>query len=221
MLAFVIVAVFVAGLMVGRTPEYLGKKIEAYEMKMASLILLIPILMANWLARQSAVIASGRPRYNLQPRRTWLQRSAVRLLLGSRQQRQRLRRAGGKYPVLQQPQLASSCLSHATGWQSLPWRSRGSLARRKTGRSRALCPPIPTLHRLADRRHYGRRRLGFFPALALGPISETSYVVGTKPVEYLRFKKRSRTGASCTSAPSCTLFKKLDPFRQATGHVRR
>ncbi|MGB7539015.1 MAG: potassium-transporting ATPase subunit KdpA [Anaerolineales bacterium] len=44
MLAFVIVAVFVAGLMVGRSPEYLGKKIEAYEMKMASLILLIPIL---------------------------------------------------------------------------------------------------------------------------------------------------------------------------------
>lgn len=41
MLAFVIVAVFVAGLMVGRTPEYLGKKIEAYEMKMASLLILI------------------------------------------------------------------------------------------------------------------------------------------------------------------------------------
>ncbi len=47
MLAFVIVAVFIAGLMVGRTPEYLGKKIEAYEMKMASLILLIPILLAK------------------------------------------------------------------------------------------------------------------------------------------------------------------------------
>ena len=47
MLAFVIVAVFVAGLMVGRTPEYLGKKIEAYEMKMASLILLIPIVLAK------------------------------------------------------------------------------------------------------------------------------------------------------------------------------
>ncbi len=46
MLAFVIVAVFVAGLMVGRTPEYLGKKIEAYEMKMASLILLIPVFTA-------------------------------------------------------------------------------------------------------------------------------------------------------------------------------
>lgn len=47
MLAFVIVAVFVAGLMVGRTPEYLGKKIESYEMKMASLMLLIPILLAK------------------------------------------------------------------------------------------------------------------------------------------------------------------------------
>ncbi|NCT68189.1 MAG: potassium-transporting ATPase subunit KdpA [Rhodanobacteraceae bacterium] len=42
LLAFVIVAVFIAGLMVGRTPEYLGKKIEAYEMKMASLVVLIP-----------------------------------------------------------------------------------------------------------------------------------------------------------------------------------
>jgi K+-transporting ATPase ATPase A chain len=47
MLAFVIVAVFVAGLMVGRTPEYLGKKIEAFEMKMASLMLLIPILLVT------------------------------------------------------------------------------------------------------------------------------------------------------------------------------
>jgi K+-transporting ATPase ATPase A chain len=47
MLAFVIVAVFIAGLMVGRTPEYLGKKIEAYEMKMASLMILIPILLAK------------------------------------------------------------------------------------------------------------------------------------------------------------------------------
>src|SRR5436190_3380905 len=42
MLIFAIIAVFVAGLMVGRTPEYLGKKIEAYEMKMASLMILIP-----------------------------------------------------------------------------------------------------------------------------------------------------------------------------------
>ncbi len=42
MLMFAVIAVFVGGLMVGRTPEYLGKKIEAYEMKMASLVILIP-----------------------------------------------------------------------------------------------------------------------------------------------------------------------------------
>jgi K+-transporting ATPase ATPase A chain len=41
-LVFAIVAVFVAGLMVGRTPEYLGKKIESFEMKMAALVILIP-----------------------------------------------------------------------------------------------------------------------------------------------------------------------------------
>jgi len=45
MLMFAIVAVFVAGLMVGRTPEYLGKKIEAYEMKMAALVILVPPML--------------------------------------------------------------------------------------------------------------------------------------------------------------------------------
>ncbi len=42
MLVFVIVSVFIAGLMVGRTPEYLGKKINAFEMKMASVVILVP-----------------------------------------------------------------------------------------------------------------------------------------------------------------------------------
>ena len=51
MLIFVIVAVFVAGLMVGCTPEYLGKKIEPYEMKMAALlILLMPIVVLGLTA---------------------------------------------------------------------------------------------------------------------------------------------------------------------------
>jgi len=45
MIMFAIVAVFVSGLMIGRTPEYLGKKIEAYEMKMAAIVILIPPLV--------------------------------------------------------------------------------------------------------------------------------------------------------------------------------
>jgi K+-transporting ATPase ATPase A chain len=43
MLVYAIVAVFIAGLMIGRTPEYLGKKIEAYEIKMASIAVLVPV----------------------------------------------------------------------------------------------------------------------------------------------------------------------------------
>ena len=51
MLVFVLVAVFVAGLMVGRTPEYLGKKIEPFEMKMAALLILImPIVVLGLTA---------------------------------------------------------------------------------------------------------------------------------------------------------------------------
>jgi len=59
MLMFAIVAVFVAGLMVGRTPEYLGKKIEAYEMKMASLVILIPPLVVLLGTAVAAATAAG------------------------------------------------------------------------------------------------------------------------------------------------------------------
>src|SRR2546425_1718675 len=59
MLIFAIVAVFVAGLMVGRTPEYLGKKIEAYEMKMASLVILIPPLIVLVCTAIACVTEAG------------------------------------------------------------------------------------------------------------------------------------------------------------------
>ncbi|WP_313705616.1 potassium-transporting ATPase subunit KdpA [Massilia sp.] len=60
MLVFAILAVFVAGLMIGRTPEYLGKKIQAFEMKMASLaILAVPVLVLAGTALASTS-AAGR-----------------------------------------------------------------------------------------------------------------------------------------------------------------
>jgi K+-transporting ATPase ATPase A chain len=56
MLIFVVVAIFVAGLMVGRTPEYLGKKIEAREVKMAMLgILCLPLMMLGFTAFATVV----------------------------------------------------------------------------------------------------------------------------------------------------------------------
>jgi K+-transporting ATPase ATPase A chain len=66
MLLFAILAVFIAGLMVGRTPEYLGKKIDAYDVKMASIAILAPsatVLVGTALAClvPSAYAAVGNP----------------------------------------------------------------------------------------------------------------------------------------------------------------
>jgi len=58
-LIFVIVAVFVAGLMVGRTPEYLGKKIESYEIKMSSLLILIMPLTVLGLTAVAVLVQPG------------------------------------------------------------------------------------------------------------------------------------------------------------------
>ena len=60
MLVFAIIAVFVAGLMVGRTPEYLGKKIESYEMKMASLVILIPPMVVLVFTALALVTEAGK-----------------------------------------------------------------------------------------------------------------------------------------------------------------
>ena len=60
MLMFAVVAVFVAGLMVGRTPEYLGKKIEAKEMKMASLVVLVPPATVLIMTAIAVVFEAGK-----------------------------------------------------------------------------------------------------------------------------------------------------------------
>jgi K+-transporting ATPase ATPase A chain len=60
LLVFAIVAVFLAGLMVGRTPEYLGKKIEAFEMKMAAIVILIPPLLVLCGTALAVSLEAGR-----------------------------------------------------------------------------------------------------------------------------------------------------------------
>jgi potassium-transporting ATPase potassium-binding subunit len=59
MLIYIVLAVFIAGLMVGRTPEYLGKKIEAYDVKMAMLVALVFPLVILTLAGISSVESFG------------------------------------------------------------------------------------------------------------------------------------------------------------------
>ncbi len=60
MLAYAVLALFLAGLMVGRTPEYLGKKIEAFDVKMAILTMIVPSLVILVLAAISVVSAPGK-----------------------------------------------------------------------------------------------------------------------------------------------------------------
>ena len=81
MLAFAIVAMFVAGLMVGRTPEYLGKKLEAKEVKMTILALLSLPLVDPRLDRARHG-AAGRARGHRQYRAARVQRDPLRLYLG-------------------------------------------------------------------------------------------------------------------------------------------
>lgn len=59
MLIFAIKTVFIAGLMVGRTPEYLGKKIEVFEMKMAAIVILIPPAIVLLGAAVASVAGAG------------------------------------------------------------------------------------------------------------------------------------------------------------------
>ena len=59
MLVFVVLAVFLAGLMVGRTPEYLGKKIEAYDVKASVLYVMVPVLSILGFAAWAAVSSWG------------------------------------------------------------------------------------------------------------------------------------------------------------------
>ena len=131
MLIFAIVGVFIAGLMIGRTPEYLGKKIEAFEMKMSSIaILVMPFIVLVGTAVAVSVDA-GRPAVG-NPRRARFHRNPLRVLLGRQQQRQRVRRYLGQHAVLQHRagarHVARPLLADRGGARAWParWRRRSA-----------------------------------------------------------------------------------------------
>ncbi len=100
MLVIVVLTVFIAGLMVGRTPEYLGKKIQAREVKMAMLyVLVFPVTILS-LTAVSVLVKPG-PRGAQQRRPPRFRRDSLRLHLDHGQQRQRLRRAHRQHLLLQ------------------------------------------------------------------------------------------------------------------------
>ena len=79
MLVFAIMAVFIAGLMIGRTPEYLGKKIEAHEMKMVSIAILVTPLLVLLGTAVAVMTEAGRAGI-LNPGAHGFSRGAVRAL---------------------------------------------------------------------------------------------------------------------------------------------
>jgi K+-transporting ATPase ATPase A chain len=85
MLVFALLAVFVAGLMIGRTPEYVGKKIEAYEMKMVSIVVLLTPLLV--LVGTSIAVLSDAGKAGIQPRAARLLRNSLCVQLVGEQQR--------------------------------------------------------------------------------------------------------------------------------------
>ena len=78
MMVFAIVAVFIAGLMIGRTPEYLGKKIEAFEIKMASIAILMPPFARAGRHRDRGAASTRAGRASPIPARTASPRSCTR-----------------------------------------------------------------------------------------------------------------------------------------------
>ena len=114
MLVFVVMAVFIAGLMVGRTPEYLGKKIEAYDVQMAMLYLLIFPLVILGFAAVAVLHAESRPQQPRQPRAARLSRDPLRLHLRDRQQRLRLRRPECEHALVQRLARHRDVLSAAS-----------------------------------------------------------------------------------------------------------
>ena len=84
MLIFVFVAIFIAGLMVGRTPEYLGKKIEARDVKLAALSLLVTAVFTLGRHGLGGVSRLGAGRAQ-QRRPTRIQRDALRLRIRRRE----------------------------------------------------------------------------------------------------------------------------------------
>ena len=170
MLAFVIIAVFVAGLMVGRTPEYLGKKIEAYEMKMSTLIILIPVLLllGNGDGRllpqgTSSVLNPGPHGFS----------EILYAFSSAGQQRQRFCRAERQHRFLQYRPRIGHAFRPLLACHSSPG-DRGFSRQEKKGSGQLRHPgnPYAPFYLMA----YGGvlivGALSFLPALALGPIVE-------------------------------------------------
>ncbi len=97
---FIVLSVFIAGLMVGRTPEYLGKKIEAYDVKMAMITVLVFCLRCSRPHRRCDCLPVWHV-VHFECRSAWPVADSVRLHVHGRQQRLGVCRTEWKYALVQ------------------------------------------------------------------------------------------------------------------------
>jgi K+-transporting ATPase ATPase A chain len=172
MLAFAIVTMFVAGLMVGRTPEYLGKKLEAREVKMTMLaVLSYSLSILGWTALSAAVPPGVAGIANSGPHGFSEILYAFASATGNN---------GSSFgglttnPVLYNMTLVAAMLMgrynlchSSSGRCRLP---RAEEARRPIRRLRS--DPQPAIRRVAGGRRVDHGGLAYFPAVSLGPVTE-------------------------------------------------
>lgn len=177
MIVFAIIAVFIAGLMVGRTPEYLGKKIEAYDMKMAALVILImPMLVLSFTAAAVVTEAGTGSIFNPGPHGF----SEILYAYTSQGNNNGSAFAGLNVNTLFYNVTGGMAMLVSRFWLAIPTLAlAGSLARKKQ------VPPgpgtLPTHTPLFVVLLIGVvvlvGALTFLPALALGPIVEQVFMV--------------------------------------------
>jgi K+-transporting ATPase ATPase A chain len=180
MLVFAIVAVFIAGLMVGRTPEYLGKKIEAYEMKMAALVILIPPAVV--LIGTAAAVLNANALASMQDKGPH-GFSEVLYAFSSMGNNNGSAFAGYNANIPYVNTTGGFAMIFARYWLAVPTLAiAGSLARKKTVPSGP--GTLPTHQPLFVGLLIGVvvlvGALSFMPALALGPIVEHLMLVAAK-----------------------------------------
>ena len=174
MLVLALLAVFIAGLMVGRTPEYLGKKIQASEVKLV-VIYILAMPVAVLVGAGIAIVTPSRAqRVDLQPRSARVHRGALRVHLGREQQRLGVRRDHREHAVhehrARHRDADRSLLPDHPDAGASPARSP---ARTRCRRRPARSPPTRRSSRACcSASSIVVAGLTFFPALALGPIVE-------------------------------------------------
>ncbi|MGI6414357.1 MAG: potassium-transporting ATPase subunit KdpA [Thermoguttaceae bacterium] len=199
MLMFVIVAVFLAGLMVGRAPEYLGKKIGAFEMKMAALAIILPSAMVLLGTASAVATPQGRAAiFNPGPHGF----SEVLYAFSSASNNNGSAMAGLRANTPFYNGLLGLAMLIGRFWVMLPVLAiAGSLAAKRVSQNYIDSLPQPGRKRIAGSLQIGSRRhaaasagtlpthtplfvallvvvviivgaLSFFPALALGPVVE-------------------------------------------------